>query len=366
MRALAARALREPSALERILPLAQPSSPYGDLVPLGFLLLALDRAAEARGSEAIAGEAQRVRERLMQRRTRGLWAYQSGDLETSIDSGLILLSVRDRASIDALERFATGDGRYVPQLFTRGVEPGKMTVRDSLLHWCQPDYSIACLVRALRARAGLPAVTPLSVLSDGFETRAGLYLANPYFPDWLLALALEGDAGGAALRERLQREILAGAQPDGTFGRFDAPLSTALAVLALRALGTSTAVLARHVRALVDLTESDATATPFYSTEQIAWSRLPPWELLARLTAGRSEQLIRAGGAEHVITWYRDPEGLVVQPLIALALLGASAAGEEPGRADEPPKARYLCSTAADYIANHALAPCLEPPMVSA
>ncbi|MEA2326715.1 MAG: hypothetical protein QOE68_1674 [Thermoanaerobaculia bacterium] len=340
-RALATRALREPLALTSIPPLGAPPFAYGDVVPLGLLLMALEAAH--------APEAQDLREHLLTRRVNGLWPYQTGGLETSIDSALVLLGVMDPASIEALERFNIGGG-YVPQLFTDGREPGKMTVRDSLLHWCQPDYSIACLVHALRRKAGLAPVMAPASLDEGFANRSGLYLANPYFVDWFLAMSAEGD-----LRDRLRRELLAGASPDGTFGRYDVMLSTALAVLALRALGVD---VTRHVDALAARFERDGIlpATPFYSTEQIDWSKLAPWDLLAILTTEGGEQLIRVKGKEHAITWYRDAEGLVVAPLVALALRDGELRGDRP-EVHEQPHPRYACATASEYIAEFALVP---------
>jgi hypothetical protein len=341
-RALAARALREPLTMTAIPPLGAAPYAYGDVVPLGLVLLALEAAA--------ASEAGEVREHLLARRVRGLWPFQAGGLETSIDSALVLLGVNDRPAIEALERFAV-DGGYVPQLFTRDREPGKMTVRDSLLHWCRPDYSIACLVRALRRRAGLPEVTPLAALEAGFAARGGLYLANPYFVDWFLAMSAEGE-----MRDRLRRELLAAASPDGTFGRYDTVLSTALAILALSELRVD---VAPHVDALRERVERDGIlpATPFYSTERIEWSGLPPWDLLAILTTEGGEQLIKARDQEHAITWYRDTEGLVVTPLVALALLRDGTPGERL-TVNESPHPRYTCA-APQYIAEFALLPYL-------
>lgn len=346
-RALATRALSEPVALLSVPPLGRDAARYGDLVPLGLILLALERAE-------LRDDARRVREHLLARRVRGLWPYHTGTLETSIDSALVLLGVMDRDAVEELERFNVGDGRYIPQLFTDGREPGKMTVPDSLRHWCVPDYSIACLVRALRKRAGLAERTPGALLEEGFATRAGLYLANPYLVDWFLALALDGDS---PLRDRLASEVLAGASPDGTFGRYDVLLSTALAVLTLRELGVDVAPYADALERLHE--EPHAPATPFYSTEQTNWSQLDKWHLLAIVTGEGRDQLIRVKEREHAITWYRDDEGLVVEPLVALALLGESpVAGREVCDHAEL-HARYTAPTPSTYIAEHALVPYL-------
>jgi hypothetical protein len=246
----------------------------------------------------------------------------------------------------------------LPQLHTKLVEPGKMTVRDSLLHWCQPDFSIACLIRALRRRHGLPEVTPLGLLEAGFETRSGLYLANPYFTDWLLAMAIQDDPNAASLADRLRNEISCGASADGLFGKFDTLLSTALAILALQSLSTGSIEI--HVQALVQLvnTGSGLPSTPFYSTEKIPWSNSDPWTLIYLITTGGARQLIRSRGQEHTITFYRDTHGLVVYSLVLLALLGK--AGTQEAAADpHSPHSRYCCDGPEHYIAGFALPPYL-------
>lgn len=344
-RDLTRRALAEPLALRSVPPFGRDATSYGDLVPLGLLLLALCRGG-------LHDDAMRVREHLLSRRVRGLWPYHTGTLETSIDSALVLLGVMDSDAIAELERFNIGGGRYIPQLFTDGREPGKMTVRDSLRHWCAADYSIACLVRALRRRAGLDERTPASLLEEGFDTRSGLYLANPYFVDWMLAMALDDDS---PLRERLAAEVLASASPAGTFGSYDVLLSTALAVLTLRELGVD---VTRHVDALAQLyAEPRTPSTPFYSSEETQWSAIDKWELLLLMTSEGRDQLIRVKEREHAVTWYRDVEGIVVEPLVALALLHSAETATLHARPATTAHARYTAPTASAYIATHALVP---------
>ncbi len=364
VRSLAVRAITEPLKLTCVPPLGKEPYPYGDLVPLGVVLLTLQTAAAVLDSIDIAAEAERVRQYLMARRTRGLWAYQEGGLETSIDSGLVLLGMFEPRSVQELERFSDGNGGYLPQLHTREVEPGKMTVRDSLLHWCSADYSIATLVRTLRRRHALSTVTSLSLLESGFEQRSGLYLANPYFPDWLLAQAIQGDAEAEPLRERLQAEIVGSSSSDGLFGRFDILLSTALAILTLQALGTEGIEVHREALASLIATDPPVESTPFYSTEKIMWSKSDPWTLLYLMEKGGTRQLIRSDGQEHVITYYRDHHGLVVYSLVLLALLGESNACRRP-RTRVASHPRYQSEQPEHYIAEFALPPYLVSEVVA-
>jgi hypothetical protein len=327
-------------------------------VPLGFVHLALQTAAAVLHSIDIAAEAESVRQYLMARRTRGLWAYQEGGLETSIDSGFVLLGMWDSQAVQELERFSDGNGGYLPQLHTREVEPGKMTVRDSLLHWCRADYSIASLVSMLRRRHDLPTITPISVFESRFDQRSGLYLANPYFADWLLAQAIQGNPETESLREKLQAEIVGASSRDGLFGRFDILLSTALAILALHALGTEGIEVHQQALASLIATETVVESTPFYSTEKVMWSKSDPWTLLYMSETGNARQLIRSGGQEHAITYYRDPHGLVVYSLALLALLLDTESCDRP-RARVAFHPRYQSEQPENYIADFALPPYL-------
>jgi hypothetical protein len=348
-------ALSTPPQLTAIPPFAKDPFPYGDLVPLGFVLFALRIAAQRFQAEHPAGAADRLEAVLLSRRVRGLWAYQHGGLETSIDSGLVLLGMNAPGIVAELERFSDGHGSYVPQLFTNGVEPGKMSMRDSLSHWGCSDYSIACLVRGLRSRTGLPALTPLPLLTDGFNTRSGLYLANPYFPDWLLSLAIGNDAEAAHLRHKLSAEVQASVNVDGSFGKFDLLLSTALAVLCLQ--NTAGGAPSRSLDALRSLAFESAASIPFYSTETIAWSKSDPWLLIYLGTLGGMRHLVRARGQEHAITFYRDEAGMVACSLALAAL--ASATETDAPAASTTCHPRYLCQQP-EYIASYAVAPYVQ------
>ena len=198
------RSLPDPDVLIcRPPPPAEPFA-YGDLVPLGFLLRAVDVGAPA------ASSVRRGLEDLLGSRRQGLlWPYHSGTLVTCIDSALVLQGFRDPAGVEALETFADGRGGYLPQLCSEEPERGKMVVTPRNRHWCQPEYGTTCLVTALRAEAGLECKTSVGYLAEGFENRGGLYFANPYMVDWALAWALQGVARNrapSAIGERDPRE----------------------------------------------------------------------------------------------------------------------------------------------------------------
>jgi hypothetical protein len=69
-------------------------------------------------------------------------------------------------------------------------ERGKMTITAHNRHWYHPEYGTTFLAGALRAEVGLEQKTSAEYLAEGDESTSGLYLANPYMIDWVLAYAL--------------------------------------------------------------------------------------------------------------------------------------------------------------------------------
>jgi hypothetical protein len=190
---LGQQACQESMALTCQPPPPAASYPFGDLVPLGFVLKALHNAAGQPGGakEPILAAGQKVEQFLLNKRQGQLWAYHTGHLITATDSALVLQGWAASAqpstdeaqtfgaAVEALETFADGQGGYYPQLWSDTEQPGRMVIDLTNRHWCQPDYATTCLVRGLRQAAGLPVKTPLNALAAGFATRSGLYFANP-------------------------------------------------------------------------------------------------------------------------------------------------------------------------------------------
>lgn len=356
---LADEASRTPLALVCQPPPPARPFPYGDLVPLGFLLRALSEG----GSSTLA--VRRGLQDLLRDKRRGLlWAYHSDTLVTCIDSALVLQGVRDQAGVEALENFADGRGGYLPQLCSERPELGKMIITEHNRHWCQPEYSTTCLVSALRAEVGLDSRTSVQYLTEGYERRSGLYFANPYMVDWALAWALRGAASATELRKRLAADILASVNDDGSFGGYDVPLSTALAILAMTSLGVGYEVVRRARLRLSDMMLPDGTwpsSVPFYSAVKIPQERLPG-DTLARLMLGeRQGQLLWVEGGVYAVSLYVDGYRTISSALATLSLTqpdptGPDALPVQPGERCHP---RYRCADHIEYIARHALPPYL-------
>ena len=325
-------------------PPPDPPFPYGDLVPLGFLLLALNQ-----GQPQHSSDRDRLREKLLASRNGDLWAFHTGRLVTSTDSALVLLGLEDAGAVAALERFSDGYGAYYPQLWSSAPESGKMVSAPSNRHWRQPDFATTCLIRMLRANVGQVTITPIALIEQWLDSRAGLYFANPYLVDWTVAKAIQSD-GPPEMKSRLAREILSGRNQDGSFGRFDQALSTSCAILALEALGyRGRAVLLAQLR-LLDWMGANGTwpeSTPFYSTFIVP---RPPGDSLP-------PQHLEVNGEVHELSLYRDEHKIIVTALAALALSADGSAEAEDSEIYGEAHPRYRCADHADYVQQVALPP---------
>lgn len=395
------------AACDQPLPmLCQPPYPerpfaYGDLVPLGFVLRSLKAArpeqerlprahsasdaADLAGAAALTATIERLQTHLRHHRQGSLWAFHQGRLVTATDAALVLqgLETADLApALTALQPLMTDTGGYVPQLWAADRQPERMAIDDSCRHWCQPDYATTALIASLQARLGHSTDALKEYLAQGFENRSGLYFANPYLVDWVLAQALQGNPEATALRSQLQAEVLASMNPDYSFGQYDVALSTALAIVTLQTLGDrSRAGLAAQLR-LLELIESDGRwplATPFYSSLRldtaIAPGALAQQSLMQAFApspvpgqpAQRQLRAIAVDGATqyHSISLYLDVHRLIATAVAALALRDRHLAAGLPLAAMAEPLAsvhpRYQCRTPCDYIAKFALPPYLQP-----
>lgn len=353
----------------------QPPAPhksfaYGDLVPLGFVLKALNQAVVTEENPELNIARQNLQQLLLNRQEDELWAFHTQRLITATDSSLVLLGLNKPESVQALEKFADGRGGYYPQLWSKDKQTGKMQLDDSCRHWCQADYGTTCLVKWLRDSAGLESKTDIDYLADGFEQRGGLYFANPYFVDWILAEAISEDENAAYLREKLLAEVIASMNPDYSFGQYDIPLSTALAILTLAALkiGDRT-IRAAQLRLLELMVEDSSVAIPFYSTlchdsefnsqEKVA---VQLNETFTRSKDGQ-KQIRIINGQFHSISLYKDTHQMITTAIYALALSQNEIQQQQVfknlnKRNSSHP--RYQCKNHSEYIAKFALTPYLE------
>jgi hypothetical protein len=227
-----------------------------------------------------------------------------------------------------------------------------MQMAEDNRHWCQTDFATTCLVRALRSRAGLPERTPDALIESWYERRAGLFFANPYLADWVVAQALASSNRMDGLCRRLVASIAASRNDDFSFGRFDKALSTALAILALTAAGSHGRLVRMAQLRLLDFmtpTGQFPRSSPFYSS------------LLSDRKPGENSQIVDVAGRAHELSLYHDSCQTIGTAVAAMAL----AAECHPEEYDiERPQSedleRYECPDAASYIRRFALPPYMK------
>ena len=368
---LAHKGCQEPLAMICQPPPPSPIFPYGDLVPLGFVLKALNLPEV---SEDIVKARQKLEEYLLSRQEEKLWAFHSTRLITATDSALVLQGFNLPESVDALESFADGEGGYYPQLWSSEKQLGKMVYDESCAHWCQADYATTCMVRALRHKARLETKTSLEYITKGFETRSGLYFANPYLVDWVLASAISQDRSAESLRQKLIAEILASINNDYSFGHYDLTFSTALAILSLTELGIRNRLIKVIQLRLLELMETKASATiPFYSslkiTEEEASSKdFLEMMLIQTLTPQNSSNIVqkqvrKIQGEYHGISLYIDKYQLIKKSVVALAFAEKNFFSKpmiDLTKYTQNIHPRYQCHNHCEYIAKFALVPYLR------
>ncbi|GAX37843.1 hypothetical protein [Nodularia sp. NIES-3585] len=348
-------------------PAPLPSFAYGDLVPLGFVLQALNVAISSHAEPEILAAHQTLRQFLADNRQGELWAFHTGRLVTATDSALILQGFEDKAAIQALETFTDGHGGYYPQLWSQEEEPGKMLWEESCRHWCQIDYGTTCLIRGLQRKAELPTKTSIDYLEAGFAERSGLYFANPYLVDYALASAIENDSAATSLRQQLLNEILSSMNADYSFGNYDLAFSTALAILCMAKLGFRGRTLRSVQLRLLDFMDSEGkfpVITPFYSSLGIdpkVSSKTSLGLLLSHSLAsdGQPKQIRKVQGEYHSISLYIDTSQIISTAVATLALAAQFCPEEDDlsWRESSLPEIhpRYECIHHCEYITKFAL-----------
>lgn len=337
----------------------------GDLVPLGLALAALRTAGDGAAVQTARAAAERA---LAAGQQDALWPFQSGGLVTATDSALVLQGVDSAESLRALEWFRyTADGGYVPQLWGPVRTARRMAWAADVALWCQPDLGTSALISGLHLRAGQPPSLRAESLAAGWAQRGALYFANPYLLDWAIGTALAGAPGDAAAdcRRRLAAELLASQRDDHSFGGYDRPLSTALAIVTLHRLGWRGDALRLAQLQLLDalLTPTTATvaATPFYSAlRRPTDTDCTPAQAFWRALADRHDNRAVIADERYDLTFYEDIAGLV-ETAFAWQAMACDADAPTPaimtadvGTVMHP---RYACISPSAYVAEHALAP---------
>jgi hypothetical protein len=205
------------------------------------------------------------------------------------------------------------------------------------------------------------------------SSRSGLYFANPYLVDWVLARAISHEQSAAPLRQQLLSEVLVSINADYSFGQYDIALSTALAILSMAALGFRGRTMRAAQLRLLEFIDIDTegrwpVSIPFYSSLRLA-PDIPTKDLLelslinafAPKTAIHQQRQIRnIENQYHGISLYWDVHSCISTSLAVLALSEPCSQTQQdlPDRQQDV-HPRYRCHNHCEYIAKFALPPYL-------
>jgi len=359
---LTEEALQSSLSMTCVPPAPEPPFAYGDLVPLGFVLRSL------RDTQTTAAYAQ-LSEHIISQQQEFLWAFHQQRLITATDSALVMQGLTGDLSetFAALENFSDGQG-YYPQLWAESSQPNRMIKDPSCVHWCQTDFATTAMIRALQLSNGIEPKTPITYLTDRMAERSGLYFANPYLVDYYLALALQEDTPTSQLaRQQLLEEVLSSRNKDLSFGYFDIPVSTALAILTIAALGSRGRIMRASQLRLLDFLEAAGSfpaSIPFYSSLRLdadEQSNLKFKMMQLNLFADprKRSQVQQIGEEYHSISLYVDNHQMISTAL-AVSALNTPCHAEVYDIDELPPvnaHPRYRCRDQISYIAKFALRP---------
>jgi len=343
--AIAERSMVEKLQMQMLLPQGSETPGFGDVVPKGFIYGALrDRMPEAELTE-------RYRQSLEGDKLRGLWTFEKNDLETSVDSSLVLMNTYDVTAAELLGKFRDeATGAYLPQVAHENPEEGQMQYVPEKHHWCRDDIATSVLIGRLLADHGLAVDDKLRrYISDKFGQRSDLYFANPYFVDWLYALGLAVPDNGPALKEKLKEEILASVREDFSVGQYDKVFSTACAILALKELGCDDNFLFGLQLYVLNHYQDprEQQPTPFYSS------------LILAEKDDHSGRVCKVGDTSLSVYLYRDVHSMIYTALVSRCLsiavspdAGGASLEQYISRTAEP---RYAAPDHLTYIAEFSL-----------
>ena len=259
--ALTKRSLTEKVSMDWLPPIGSAVFPFGDVVPLGFLKLAIDNSSHEELNKELA-------QRLEDKKLRGLWPFESNDLETSVDSALVLQGHYDKVAVNELKRFWNGIYGYLPQIASENPKKGEMQFVEEKKHWCQVDLPTTCLIYAIRKKLDLPTMVETeSYIVNSFNARSGLYFANPYMVDWYYANALAQMKGQDDLKKQFIEDLLSGLNEDYSVGKYDKVLSSAFASITLDLLGYhGTAIAGLQLYIVNNYSLEKGKSIPYYSS----------------------------------------------------------------------------------------------------
>jgi len=314
----------------------------GDVVPKGFLFGALDNIMP---NHTLTSE---LKKSLYSDQLRGLWTFEKNDLETSVDSALVLQFLYDKKATALLSKFLDEkSGGFLPQTDALTPKEGDMQYVPEKDHWCQPDIATSALIAFIYSNHDLPISENLKqFIIQNFENRSDLYFANPFFVDWIYARALKSIKSADILVSKLKEEILCSINDDFSTGNFDKVFSTACSILALKELGVEDNYLMplklyvlNHYQDINEL-----NPIPFYSSLILQNNDYDP-----------KGNLVNVAQKKLSVYFYQDQYSIIYYSVVAMALnirsheIQLNHIGLKDYARSKTPE-RYGCKNQLEYI----------------
>lgn len=352
LESLANQCIQKKLQMQVVQPFTEDTFDMGDVVPKGILYGALSAILP---NEQVTLN---LYHSLYQDKLRGLWTFEKNDLETSVDSALVLQFLFDKEAALLLQKFKDPkSGAFLPQTDAEMPKVGDMRYVPEKDHWCQADITTTALIANIYHKHQISIDTQLEqFILANFNNRSDLYFANPYFVDWLYAKSLTVLNNTNSFKAKLKDEILASINTDFSLGNFDKVFSTACGILALKELGADdNELLALQLFVLNNYqSPNEQQPIPFYSSLILQEKEGP---FTGRVVAVKNKHLS--------IYLYKDQYSLIYNSIISLSLhIDTKKASSYSKGIKEYVNAlcpsRYACENHLEYIAQFSLPPYLH------
>jgi len=237
------------------------SDRFGNIASYGIVAKALQRYNL---------NSSKIRQWLIAHQKYGLWGFHAGPVNTSIvcsgtnapvevdaiDSALVFEGLFNLSSIALLDIYRRPSGGFTAQLNDTGG-PYSMNSSNQIWFWCQEDYGVTANAFYFLNNLSLSNSSILEYLKLHFNERCSMWLANPYYIEYLTARALKNQTGTAIYLQNITQKILNETNLDGSWGNYDKALSTAFAILTLKELNYTGLELDRGLLQLIKMQQAN-------------------------------------------------------------------------------------------------------------
>ncbi|MHA1378169.1 MAG: hypothetical protein ACTSRG_07285 [Candidatus Helarchaeota archaeon] len=209
----------------------------GNIAPYGSILKVLEIYNST--NSTYNASTYKLKEWLINTQNHDLWGFHEGYIATSLDSSLVFEGLTNDTAINATQIFRTGTGGFIAQLNDSRYPYYSMDVIEENNFWMNEDFGTTAYCYYFLNSINKKNITTLNFLINNYENRSSMWIANPYYIDYITAKALFNQTGASNLIQDLINKTLINRNSDGTWGNFDKVLSTSFAILTLSELNYS-------------------------------------------------------------------------------------------------------------------------------